>query len=322
MSDIIMENYHSIESIDCEAIRHDEVAKILQEDRPVVLKQSRFGPCQDKWNLSYLNDKLHDQNVVIHESDQTELDFLNKNFKYSTCKFSEFVNKLKDSSKNVYYRSTSCNPRAKKPARIEDDLPVLRDDLKPPSFVPSGDSLYYSSVLRIASPSVQIWTHFDLYDNVLCQISGRKRVILISPEDTEHLYVEGDKSPINNFDDRKQCVRDFPSVVHAKLFRVYLEPKDVLYIPALWWHNIRTTSDIDNADHSIGFNIFWRDADILTLYSSGDVYGNKNLKPFDAALTNLDKALGHITQLPGKYKSFYQVLLLARLKKKLSDSSA
>lgn len=307
--------YEKVESLDCSVKHPEEVARVLLEGRPVHLKNCRFGSCLENWSLTYLAEKLNDYEVVIHESDQPELNFMNKNFKYSTCKFQEFVNKLQDPSRCVYYRSANVDPRAKKPARIEDDLRPLKDDLEPPCFVPSNESLYYSSVLRIASSNVQIWTHFDLYDNILCQTVGRKRVILIGPDETQYLYIKGDKSPVNNFDDHEQCVREFPLIARAKLYKVHLEPRDALYIPALWWHNIRTIPEDDRVSgYSIGFNIFWRDKNIETHYAIGDVYGNKNLKPFDAALTNIDKALKHIEQLPAKYKRFHQLMLLERLK--------
>lgn len=301
----------------------DSIRKILSGNVPTVLKGCAFGPCLEKWNLDYLSEKLNDETVVIHESSNSELDFLCKNFKYSSCRFKEFVNKLQDHSSNVYFRSANRNPRAKTPARIEDDLPNLRNDLTPPDYIPFGDSeLYYSSALRIASSSIQIWTHFDLYDNVLCQSVGRKRVILIRPDDTEYLYIDGDKSPVNNFDDYEGCIRAFPLLKRAKLLKVYLEPKDAIFIPALWWHNIRTVCEDDNEDvgYSIGFNIFWRDPRIAysSIYAEKDVYGNKNLIPYDAAVTNLDRALAHLDRLPEKYKRFHQIMLFERLKARLS----
>lgn len=312
--------------------------EIVRRGRPAILEDCNFGECLDKWKLYYLNSLLMDQNVVIHESHQADLNFINKNFKYTTCKFSQFTSKLLDLSSNkidggqyhVYLRSTNSNPRARKATRIELDFPVLANDLKPPDFIPFGqdNDLYHSSVLRIASACLQIWTHFDLYDNVLAQVVGTKRVILIPPEDTKYLYVTADKSSVNCFDNWGECLQNYPLVERAKLHHCLLKPKQVLYIPSLWWHNIRTVPDSPKSSlesheaasggyHSIGFNIFWRDPVIQSrsLYADGDVYGNKDLTPVLAAFANLDKISQHLNKLPGKYKTFYKIMLLERLKR-------
>ena len=40
---------------------------------------------------------------------------------------------------------------------------------------------YHSSVLRLASDDTQLWTHFDVMDNALAQLTGQKRVVLWPP---------------------------------------------------------------------------------------------------------------------------------------------
>lgn len=315
--------FHTIEEY--QFVDRDVFQVILRRKRPAILKNCCFGDCMTKWKLDYLNEKLKEEPVVIHESDSPNLDFLNKNFKYRSCLFSQFTQQLidRDSNLHVYLRSTNRNPRANKPARIEDDFAAISDDLVPPDFIPFGqdnDQLYHSSVLRIASSNVQIWTHFDLYDNVLCQVIGSKRIILFDPKDTEYLYIEGDKSSVNNLDKWSECIEKFPLLNKTEPYRCLLVPGDVIFIPALWWHNIRTIeNDIYDSGYSIGFNIFWRDHEVHreSLYADRDVYGNKNLVPFDFALANLDKAVSHLDKLPEKYKTFYKHMLLVRLKSKL-----
>ncbi len=44
-------------------------------------------------------------------------------------------------------------------------------------------SEYFSSCLRISSEGIRLWTHYDIMDNVLCNIRGRKRVVLWEPSD-------------------------------------------------------------------------------------------------------------------------------------------
>lgn len=305
------------------SIDENKFKKIITSNAPAIIKSISFGDCMQIWDLTYLNQKLSDSLIVIHESSQEDLNFIDKNFNYKTCTFQQFVDKLREDNSYVYLRSTNSSPRAKKAAKIEEDFPSIAQDFKPAKFVPyrDNDDLYHSSVLRIASPRVQIWTHFDLYDNILCQVRGTKRVILFSPEDSKYLYVEGDKSKVNNFNNWEQCLAQFPLVSLAKPYRCILRPGDTLFIPALWWHNIKTVCDKDRTNDvcSIGFNIFWKDKDLKekSFYGDNDVYGNKNLKPFDAALANLRRAVEFIDKLPKKYSSFYRLMLLNKMKQEL-----
>lgn len=300
--------------------------QLVNEGKPFILKGTDFGECLSKWNLEYLNSRLRDEQIIIHTSDRSELQFVEKNFKYEKCTFHDFSNQLIEKNRYVYLRTVCKDPKSKRPASIDKDFPAIASDLRPPHYIPYGDShrLYYSSVLRVASANVQIWTHFDLYDNVLCQVIGHKRIVLFPPEDSKNLYIKGDKSNVNNLDDWTRCCSQFPLLTETKPYKCQLDPGDVIYIPSLWWHNIRTCSESGCGDttpaYSIGFNIFWRDRQISdkSIYAENDVYGNKNLTPFDAALANVEKAISHLNKLPDKYSQFYKLRLLERIKAELA----
>lgn len=314
-----------------ENVNSDTFNDIVNLNEPAIIKGAISDQNLNFWHLDNLNTILGSETIVIHEADQSNLEFLNKNFCYKTCLFKEFVKLLKcPGSKSYYYRSTNRNQRNKKPARIEEDLPLLKDYLHIPEYVPFGpnSSIYFSSILRIALDQVQIWTHFDLYNNVLFQVVGSKRVILFSPNDTEYLHVNGDKSPVNNFDDWTQTIGQYPSLSNTKPYACNLESGCGLYIPALWWHNVKTRNMGEHKDsrsgYSIGFNIFWKDPSLVAgeFYSTSDIYGNKNPTPYDRALSNLDKAINHIESLPAKYRDFYKTMLLIRFKSKLYPNKA
>lgn len=300
--------------------------ELIQLGQPAILRGIIKDQPTNTWTLDYLTDKLGDELVTIHESDDPNLDFLQKSFVYKKYPFREFKDKLKDPgfNRSYYYRSINKNPRVKRPARIEEDLPELRESFKLPEFIPHGsnNSLYYSSVLRIASKQVQIWTHFDLYDNILFQIVGKKRIILFPPSETEYLYVQGDKSTINNFDDWNECLVKHPDLCNSRPYEGFLYPTDGIFIPALWWHNVKTVDLYEsNQDYSIGFNVFWKDSSLVSsdVYATSDVYGNKNPQAYESALSNLDKAISHLDKLPGKYSDFYKTMLMITLKNKLSQ---
>jgi len=81
--------------------------------------------------------------------------------------------------------------------------------------------------------------HQDMYfSNVfLLQIHGRKKVILISPEQSELLY----RLPLNVHTEAnitKPDYQKYPALRYVEGTEYILEPGDLLFIPSGWWHHI------------------------------------------------------------------------------------
>lgn len=141
-------------------------------------------------------------------------------------------------------------------------------DLKIPDFIPKG--AFFSSVFRISSPKLQLWTHYDTCDNILIQVSGRKRIIFYPPTEALNLYLDGDKSKVIDID--SPDLKLYPDFANAERFEAFLEPGDIVFIPALWFHNVTAL------DFSISVNVFWKNLG-AHLYDKKDTYGNKDLIP-------------------------------------------
>ena len=104
--------------------------------------------------------------------------------------------------------------------------------------------------------------HYDESDNIACVVSGRRRFILFPPEHVANLYVGPlDKTvagqPISMVDldnpDFKRFPRFREALKHALI--ADLEPGDAIYIPALWWHAVQATGELN-----ILVNYWWNDA--------------------------------------------------------------
>lgn len=65
-----------------------------------------------------------------------------------------------------------------------EDFPKLAQDFELPGCVPAyvRGERYFSSALRISSAKTQLWTHYDVMDNVVCNVVGIKRVCLWPPD--------------------------------------------------------------------------------------------------------------------------------------------
>jgi hypothetical protein len=169
---------------------------------------------------------------------------------------SELLQPLLAPGERYYLRSVGKDPR-----KNVSDFAVLFPDLAPECrLVPSQSNsaplvdpaAYHSSVLRLASPDTQLWTHFDIMDNALAQVVGRKRVVLWPPDEDENLYVEGSSSRVPDVD--RWNDDEFPLFRRSVARRLECElgPGDVLFLPALWFHNVTSK------DFSVAINVFWR----------------------------------------------------------------
>ena len=132
-------------------------------------------------------------------------------------------------------------------------------------------------------------THWDQSQNLACVVAGRRRFTLFPPEQLKNLYVgpldftlAGQPTSIVNIDapDLETYPRFADALETAR--RAELGPGDALYIPAMWWHDVRSLEDFGTL-----INFWWRDGEppLLTplnaLYHA--VITMRNLPPKELA---------------------------------------
>ena len=165
--------------------------------------------------------------------------------------------------------------------------------MKLPSWI--AKERIFSTVLRVSSPQLQLWTHFDVMDNLLIHITGRKRVKMWPPSDDAHLYVTGSSSEVTDVDhpDPIRYPNFRPPVIEFDLL-----PGDVLYIPALWFHHVTSES------FAVSINLFFRHLTDET-YDPKDLYGNRDPLPVQEATASIDRILKLLHSLPTDFRQFY-----------------
>lgn len=99
--------------------------------------------------------------------------------------------------------------------------------------------------------------HYDVSHNLLIQLYGRKHIRLFAPSDTKYLYCHTAQTrgprylsqipDIDNVDNKK-----YPSFKNAHVYEGIIHPKETIFIPSGWWHDIRSI------DHAISINCWWR----------------------------------------------------------------
>ncbi|XP_013388936.1 tRNA wybutosine-synthesizing protein 5 [Lingula anatina] len=308
---------HQVEIIEDHS-KGNFIQHIYPKRIPVVLRGISIGPCVKKWTPDYLSSVPgSEKDVKIHVSPSHQMDFINKNFAYRTLPFSEFVKRAAREKHEEYFftedekyylRALGDDPR-KDVADIRKQFPALASDIFIPEYF--EPEKFFSSVFRISSANIQLWTHYDVMDNFLIQVTGRKKVILFSPRDANYLYLQGDKSEVLDVDNPDS--EKFPEFVKARRYCCLLEPGDTLFIPAMWFHNVKSL------DFAISVNVFWKHLE-EHLYDSKDTYGNKDPLPVGRAMQILDRALKTLKELPEEYQDFYARMMVSKIQTKAYKS--
>ena len=116
-------------------------------------------------------------------------------------------------------------------------LPLL-----PPAAVPR---LWLGNASRVS-------THYDISSNVAAVVAGRRRFALFPPEQGENLYVGPldhtiAGQPASMVDLEAPDLNRHPRFAKAlaAMTVAELEPGDAIYIPSMWWHDVRATGPLN-----------------------------------------------------------------------------
>lgn len=143
--------------------------------------------------------------------------------------------------------------------------------------------------------SVNVRTHFDLSLNIACNVSGRRTFTLFPPEQLANLYpgpfnFTPGGTPVSMVDIDAPDLDAYPRFAEAIASAevAELEPGDAIYMPAYWWHNVRS-----NGPLNLLVNYWWTDArpDLIS--------------PFKAFYV----ALGSIKLLPAAQREMWRQML-------------
>ncbi|KAH7173650.1 leucine carboxyl methyltransferase 2 [Fusarium flagelliforme] len=271
--------------------------KLVQNREPVIIESLDLGGCVEKWNAEYLVQSVGEsKKVVVHECQTPtgKMDFNSKNFRYITESFPAFMTKAAK-GEALYLRALSEEKPTENPASLADDFQALADDFRLPEELGLVKDRMFSSVLRI-SGRANMWLHYDVMANVYTQVQGSKHMILFPPTDVNHLaFAPGaSSSSLDVF-----SALDAHRLASTNPHEAYLNPGDLLFIPAMWFH---TASPITNL--SVAINVFFRDLE--SGYSTGrDVYGNRDLAAYEKGRQDIGRIVKSFDRLPPDIRQFY-----------------
>ncbi|KAK9460994.1 phospholipase A2 [Lipomyces oligophaga] len=194
----------------------------------------------------------------------------------SKMEFGEFIHRLTaddDEDKAVYYMQSQNN-------NIPTEFPMLKGEIE-------LDLPWASEALDLSPEAVNLWIgsgrsttslHKDPYENLHVQVLGKKVFKLIAPSEyvcvrerdlLERQYVKHDSQfELKEISDKNIIPWPTMDPQHidskdkwqrqSRVLEVVLEPGDMLYLPALWFHQVGQESDNDGICCSVNF---WYDMD-------------------------------------------------------------
>lgn len=277
---------------------------------PVLFKHVDFGDCLTKWkDYKYLIESEKNVVVSVHVArGTTVLDFIQKNFTYRHVSFEQLIRHVRESAHDFrasqklpdevfYFRSISSHMKTERSNFWKDFPNISKDFCLPGGIDECILPRLHQACWRINAAPLSLWMHYDTLDNVLCQITGRKKVTLFPPSQYNNLYMVNSSSAVLSVE--SPDLRQFPKFIEATKhgFQAILNAGDMIFIPALWFHHIETIESED--DYSISVNVFYEHHHFpTTLYDKKDLYGNKDLPPFSALRSNLmEVAVSQVAKL-------------------------
>ena len=198
------------------------VAEQLRRDQPVVFRQGARAWPALQWSWATMRDLGADLSVQCEVGDAMQ--GTNTRFQTTLGAYMDEIARGTTSS-SVYLSQFE----------LLTELPALDDDLDF-SIVPHrlGRTLAW-----IGPKGTFTGLHCDHLDNLVVQVVGRKRFRLAAPSARANLYPTKKYdffSELSGVDVHNYDAQSHPRFADVVLDDVILEPGDMLYTPADWWH--------------------------------------------------------------------------------------
>jgi jumonji domain-containing protein 7 len=255
----------------------------ISQNRPVVVQNAiKHWPALEKWKSDeYLIEKLGDSKVKVAVTPNGRADAVYENYfcmpQEVEMTYEEFSNKLK-SGDSVHYIQHQNN-------NFEHFQPLL-DDVE--------DEITFASNSLRASPEVMnIWIgdhksvsslHKDPYENIYAVVTGQKRFRLLPPTSQPFLHEQFYKQAVYHKQDKWEVkpldedpipwipvdlgdidLQKFPKLQQVRPITVTVSAGEVLYLPALWYHQVE--QEDDQMGRCIAVN-YWYDSPLFLQYHS------------------------------------------------------
>jgi hypothetical protein len=216
----------------------------MRRSEPVVIRgATEAWPARQRWSAEYFGQNYGDRLLRAARSrDNNVIYGPREGIPCEDMTVGEYVRLLQSSGPVERYLLTI----------IEESIPELLQDIAVPGFCPRAP--WSMTRLWMSPQGMGTPLHFDVPQNLFAQVVGRKQVLLFPPRDTLNLYPLPPYSRLPHYsrvDAERPDVGRFPRLRYTRPLRAVVEAGDLLFIPRLWWHQIRSL------EFSISINFWW-----------------------------------------------------------------
>ncbi len=218
-------------------------------------------PAITRWDIAYFSRTLPDVEVRVEIWDREgpnddPADYL-RNVRRISMGLGEFLGHVRAGGPNARRYYLAQHPILKMARHLLDDVRTPEEYMGVPLYVPRALAarMRLEPALWIGPADAVTTLHFDSTHNLFVQISGRKKVTLIPPGQSDLVYFPCREFGLNlhfsPVDVERPDLKRHPRFARATPRTVTVRPGEMLFIPSTWWHSLRAL------EPSISLNFWW-----------------------------------------------------------------
>ncbi len=218
--------------------------------QPVILQGGiDHWPALSKWSPDYFSQTFKNELVEVQMDRTRHQDFEKKSVQLKRIiLMQDFVEKIKlsEQTNDIYLTANNA-------AQNKDFMLKLKDDLADFSTGYSQTVQTDRHFLWFGPAGTFTPLHYDLTNNLLAQIYGRKKVTLIPAWQMPYMY--NDQWVFSEITDLKKAdFFQYPSLKKVTPIECTVHPGETLFIPIGWWHSVESL-DISISVSFTHFNV-------------------------------------------------------------------
>jgi hypothetical protein len=207
-------------------------------NRPVILTGEMSGwPALAKWTPDYLKQAVGSKTIEFQgDRSKSERFEIHKDAHKRELPFDQFIDLVSQPGAGNDAYLTAYNS-----ARNTEAISMLHPDLGFPDKFLNRDVEQPNGMMWIGPAGTLTSLHHDLTNNLIAQLVGRKRLLVLPASEVgklyNHLHVF---SEISDLEDPALTLARFPRLEHARFTEVTLMPGEMIFMPLAWWHQVRS----------------------------------------------------------------------------------